>query len=75
MGKTIRAMKDLAKNVKSKATRVANAAKKTVAKKIDVVFYVQYQGKEFAIKKYKKKFMKNGLNLINFQKSKPWMYI
>lgn len=44
--KTINAVKDTAKNVKSKATKVANAAKKTAAKKIDAVFYVQYQGKE-----------------------------
>ena len=55
VGKTIRAVKDLAKNVKSKATRVANAAKKTVAKKIDVVFYVQYQGKEVCNQKIQEK--------------------
>ncbi|MGV8983602.1 DUF6465 family protein [Clostridium sp.] len=48
--KTISAVKDIARNVKSKATRVARVtatvAKKTVTKKTDVVFYVQYQGKE-----------------------------
>lgn len=50
VGKTINEVKDIVKNVKSKATRVARgantAAKKTVTKKTDVVFYVQYQGKE-----------------------------
>lgn len=44
--KTINVVKDIAKSVKSKATKVANAAKKTITKKIDVAFYVQYQGKE-----------------------------
>ncbi|MBU3146220.1 DUF6465 family protein [Clostridium sp. CF012] len=50
--KTINAVKDTAKNVKSKATKVATAAttaaKKTRAKKVDVAFYVQYQGKEIS---------------------------
>lgn len=46
MEKTINAMKDSAKNVKSKATKVTSAAKKKAAKKIDVAFYVQYQGRE-----------------------------
>ncbi|MBZ9636339.1 DUF6465 family protein [Clostridium sp. FP1] len=48
--KTINAVKDTAKNVKAKATKAATvattAAKKTIAKKVDVSFYVQYQGKE-----------------------------
>ncbi|MBU3160494.1 hypothetical protein KPL37_12135 [Clostridium frigoris] len=49
--KTINVVKDIAKNVKSKATKATTAVKKTVAKrtiakKIDVGFYVQYQGKE-----------------------------
>ena len=44
--KTISAVKDTAKSVKAKATRAATAAKKAVAKKVDVDFYVQYQGKE-----------------------------
>ncbi|MBZ9688639.1 DUF6465 family protein [Clostridium estertheticum] len=50
--KTINVVKDTAKNVKSKATKVATAAtsvaKKTKAKKVDVAFYVQYQGKEIS---------------------------
>ena len=51
--KTINVVKDIAKNVKSKANRVTNVAKKTVtkrtiAKKIDVGFYVQYQDKEIS---------------------------
>ncbi|HEY8892786.1 MAG TPA: DUF6465 family protein [Clostridium sp.] len=56
--KTINAVKDIAKNVKSKAARATTAAKKTVAKrttakktiakKINVGFYVQYQGKEIS---------------------------
>lgn len=51
--KTINAVKDTAKSVKAKATKVAAAAKKTVnkktiPKKIDVGFYVQYQGKEIS---------------------------
>lgn len=51
VGKTINVVKDIAKNVKSKAKRATGAAKKTVAKrtiakKIDVGFYVQYHGKE-----------------------------
>ncbi|MCB2300518.1 DUF6465 family protein [Clostridium tagluense] len=50
MEKTINAVKDTAKNVKAKATKAATvattAAKKTIAKKVDVSFYVQYQGKE-----------------------------
>lgn len=50
--KTINAVKDTAKNVKSKATKAATAAttaaKKTMAKKVDVSFYVQYQGKEIS---------------------------
>ncbi|MBU3175537.1 hypothetical protein KPL47_04065 [Clostridium estertheticum] len=51
--KTISVVKDIAKNVKSKATKVTTAAKKTaakrtIAKKIDVGFYVQYQGKEIS---------------------------
>lgn len=53
--KTINVVKDIAKNVKSKATKVTTkvatkvkktAAKRSIAKKIDVGFYVQYQGKE-----------------------------
>ncbi|MBC8059956.1 MAG: hypothetical protein H7Y18_04745 [Clostridiaceae bacterium] len=44
--KTLNAVKDTAKTVKSKATKAATAAKKTVAKKIDIGFYVQYGGKE-----------------------------
>jgi len=48
--KTINAVKDTAKSVKSKASKVATtattAAKKRVAKKIDMGFYVQYNGKE-----------------------------
>ena len=54
--KTINVVKDIAKNVKSKATKATTIAKKTVAKKtvakkkvakkIDVAFYVQYKGKE-----------------------------
>jgi len=48
--KTINAVKGTAKNVKSKATKAAasasTVAKKTVAKKVDIAFYVQYQGKE-----------------------------
>ena len=49
--KTINMVKDIAKSVKSKTARVTTAAKKTVArktiaKKIDVGFYIQYQGKE-----------------------------
>ncbi|MBU3156036.1 DUF6465 family protein [Clostridium estertheticum] len=51
--KTISVVKDIAKNVKSQATKVTTAAKKTaakrtIAKKIDVGFYVQYQGKEIS---------------------------
>lgn len=54
--KTINVMKDTAKNVKSKATKAATAAttvattaaKKTRTKKVDVAFYVQYQGKEIS---------------------------
>ncbi|GCD12047.1 DUF6465 family protein [Clostridium tagluense] len=50
MEKTINAVKATAKNVKAKATKAATvattAAKKTIAKKVDVSFYVQYQGKE-----------------------------
>jgi hypothetical protein len=49
--KTINVVKDIAKSVKTKTAKVANAAKKTVtkktiAKKINVGFFVQYQGKE-----------------------------
>jgi len=49
--KTINAVRDIAKSAKSKTVKVANAAKKTVARKtiakrIDVGFYIQYQGKE-----------------------------
>ena len=53
--KTINVVKDIAKNVKSKATNVTTkvatkvkktAAKRSIAKKIDVGFYVQYHGKE-----------------------------
>lgn len=48
-----------AKNVKRKATKVANTAsigvKNTVAKKVDVAFYVQYQGKEVCTEKIKEK--------------------
>jgi len=44
-------VKGIAKNVKTKAKSATSAAKKTVAKrtiakKINVGFYVQYQGKE-----------------------------
>ncbi|MCB2356011.1 DUF6465 family protein [Clostridium estertheticum] len=51
--KTINVVKDVAKNVKSKATKVTTAvkktaAKRTISKKIDVGFYVQYQGKEIS---------------------------
>ncbi|WP_291634593.1 DUF6465 family protein [Clostridium sp.] len=51
--KTINTVKGIAKNVKSKANKAATSAKKTVAKrsiakKIDVGFYVQYQGKEIS---------------------------
>ncbi|MGH4119777.1 DUF6465 family protein [Clostridium sp.] len=48
--KTFDALKNTAKNVKAKASRTTTsatiAAKKTVAKKVDVTFYVQYEGKE-----------------------------
>lgn len=48
--KTINAVKDTAKNVKSKVTKVAAAAttavKKTTTRKVDIDFYIQYQGKE-----------------------------
>jgi len=53
--KTINVVKDIAKNVKSKANNVSSkvttkvkktVAKRSIAKKIDVGFYVQYQGKE-----------------------------
>lgn len=57
--KTINAVKDIVKNVKSRAVKVARgattAAKKTVTNKIDVVFYVQYQGKEVSNKSIKEK--------------------
>ncbi|MCB2339851.1 DUF6465 family protein [Clostridium estertheticum] len=51
--KTINGVKDVAKNVKSKAKKVTTAvkktaAKRTISKKIDVGFYVQYQGKEIS---------------------------
>lgn len=46
MEKTINAVKDTAKHVKSKATKAASSAKKTISKKVDVAFYVQYEGKE-----------------------------
>ena len=51
--KTINAVKDIAKSVKSKTAKVATAAKKTVARKtiakrVDVGFYIQYQGKEIS---------------------------
>ena len=39
-----------AKNVKTRATKATNAAKKTISKKIDVGFYVQYHGKEISKK-------------------------
>lgn len=52
VGKTINAVKGKAKDVKSKATKVASAAstaaRKTIAKKVDIAFYVQYQGKEIS---------------------------
>ncbi|MCB2307478.1 DUF6465 family protein [Clostridium estertheticum] len=53
VGKTISVVKDVAKNVKSKAKKVTTgvkktAAKRTISKKIDVGFYVQYQGKEIS---------------------------
>ena len=52
--KTINVVKDIAKNVKSKAGRANTAtkrtAKKTIAKKINVGFYVQYKGKEVSKK-------------------------
>jgi|GEM_PF-1642286 len=49
--KTINVVKDIAENVKLKANKATTAAKKTVAKKaiakrVNVAFYVQYQGKE-----------------------------
>ena len=48
--KTINAVKDTAKSVRTKATKAANsatnAAKNRVAKKVDAAFYVQYHGKE-----------------------------
>ena len=53
--KTINVVKDIAKNVKSKANNVTSrvttkvkktVAKRSIAKKIDVGFYVQYHGKE-----------------------------
>lgn len=53
--KTINVVKDIAKNVKSKATNVRSkvtnkvkktSAKRSIAKKIDVGFFVQYHGKE-----------------------------
>ncbi|MGH4139393.1 DUF6465 family protein [Clostridium sp.] len=50
MGKTISAVKDTAKSVKTRATKATTAAKKTIAKKIDVGFYVQYHGKEVSKK-------------------------
>ncbi|MCB2293810.1 DUF6465 family protein [Clostridium algoriphilum] len=55
VGKTINVVKDIAKNVKSKANKATNVtkktvAKKTIAKKINVGFYVQYQGKEVSKK-------------------------
>lgn len=56
VGKTINAVKDIAKNVKSKANRATTAARKTVAnktvakkkiaKRVKVAFCVQYHGKE-----------------------------
>ena len=50
--KTINAVKDTAKNVKSRVTKVATAAttavKKTTTKKVDIGFYVQYLGKEIS---------------------------
>lgn len=46
--KTINAVKNVAKNVKTKATKASTAAKKTIGKKVDVAFYVQYQGKEIS---------------------------
>ena len=48
--KTISAVKDTAKSIKTKTTKANTAAKKTIAKKIDVGFYVQYQGKEVSKK-------------------------
>ena len=48
--KTIKSVKDTAKSIKSKATKAANAAstaaKKTMSKKTDIAFYVQYKEKE-----------------------------
>ncbi|MBU3113092.1 DUF6465 family protein [Clostridium lacusfryxellense] len=49
--KTLNVVKDIAKSVKTKTVKVATAAKKTItkktiAKKVNVGFYVQYQGKE-----------------------------
>lgn len=44
--KTINTVKDIAKNVKAKASRAATAAKKTLAKKVETSFYIQYKGKE-----------------------------
>ena len=56
VGKTINVVKDIAKNVKSKANRATTAARKTVAnktvakkkiaKRVNVAFCVQYHGKE-----------------------------
>ena len=39
-----------AKSVKTRATKATTATKKTIAKKIDVGFYVQYHGKEISKK-------------------------
>jgi hypothetical protein len=44
--KTFDALKNTTKNVKAKAISTTTVAKKTVDKKVDVAFYVQYQGKE-----------------------------
>jgi hypothetical protein len=56
MEKRMKTVKNIAKNVKSKAIRVATGARKTVAKKIDVGFYVQYRGREFFQQKVQEKF-------------------
>ncbi|MBU3189917.1 DUF6465 family protein [Clostridium bowmanii] len=50
VGKTINAVKDTAKSIKTRTTKATTAAKKTIAKKIDVGFYVQYHGKEISKK-------------------------
>ncbi|MGV8982029.1 DUF6465 family protein [Clostridium sp.] len=50
VGKTINSVKDTAKSAKTRVTKATTTAKKTIAKKIDVGFYVQYHGKEISKK-------------------------